>query len=249
MLKRIKELLKLNEATLEQVLSVTDRDRLIKTCIANLEVSGESLSHFYMYIDSDTAEEIADELGDSEDVHSLDDLLNKYSDDEVVNTNAFKQFVYTNTEAKLDSVVDELEDTLDWRRDHSFVNLYRAIGFSSSGKFNRLTGEHGATNLSSWLEHLYVKGKHVGIFWADSFDKAKEFGNLNVSGDFYILKTNVENRYIDWYETIKLRMDLTLGEENEIRLFKGTPLTIETIYDETGDEIDISILEGKKLYA
>jgi len=247
MLKRIKELLKLNEATLEQVLSVNDKDKLIKAYIANGSHRGHQVDAMYTYIDDSMAQNISDELGNS--VESSHELFKVYSDEDIENTQTFKQLLYDETKSKLEDVIDTLSDQIDVRGSGDYVTLYRAVGISPEQTTRLLHGAGRASDLGSWLEHLATKGKHVGIYWADSYDKAEEFGGSNIEGDIYILKTNVQDRYIDWYETLMLRMDITLGDEDEIRLFKGTPLTIETIYDETGDEIDISMLEGKKLYA
>ena len=49
---------------------------------------------------------------------------------------------------------------------------------------------------------------------------------------------------VDWINTIRLNMDPSAEEEKEIRLFKNTPLEIESL--EINDkEIDITLIKDK----
>ncbi len=62
--------------------------------------------------------------------------------------------------------------------------------------------------------------------------------------------SEIKEKYVDWIDTYRLNMDTSLGDmEKEIRLFKGTPLKIIRIYDDKGNDLDLTPIKGKTFKA
>lgn len=94
-----------------------------------------------------------------------------------------------------------------------------------------------------WLEHLANKGKRLGIYW--SFDISSAEAHWGQGGNQYLLISKINAKYVDWEDTILLNMSYDIGStENEIRLFKNTPIKLDAVYKNRKKQ-DISILKNK----
>ena len=59
-----------------------------------------------------------------------------------------------------------------------------------------------------------------------------------------VITARVNEEYVNWKETFELNIMQTTGDEDEIRLFKNTPLEIISITIED-EEIDLELLGNK----
>lgn len=278
MIKRIKEILGfINEATLDQVVD-RQREQIINTFLDYQGYSDDIKLNDLIYdYEYPSSQEIMDELREKfpkemdnlapnntnlEDVKRYTDL----DDSDIVNTDAFKEQYRDFINQKIDRVIYDLEDI----ESNGHVTLYRSIGigrYSDSRSAIRIETnadrlrdtqqlrlipkEYGEGEaLENYLLHLEKEGKHLGIFWADSYEKAEEFGDNNQQGFRFIFEIEVPSNQINWFDTIILRLDPVLGDEKEVRLFKNTKIRIEKIYSvDSGDIVDITNIKDKTFYA
>ena len=255
-LKKLKNITEeiLNEATLDQVVSSLNKDAMIKQAIYDNEFSqgDEFDNRMLQELGDDSAKKITEELGEEvpEDISYSDYVRDSLDFIDYSETKAYKQFIYNRMSYGLEQAISNLQYIVRRQKDsRGLLNLFRVIGIEHRNmKKNDIPVYNSGI---TWLQHLQEQGKHLGIYWAESYNKAKEFGMYNVSGDRHIIKIAIEDKYIDWIDTIRLRMDLSLADEEEIRLFKNTPIKIEALYDEAhyGKEIDITDIKDKVFYA
>lgn len=174
--------------------------------------------------------EVGEEELDLGDLDNPKDIFNYYDEEIIANTKVFEEFVYYYMEDRLYNIIDDIKDIID---NNGRIDLYRALEIKST--------------MYPYTSYLEREGKHLGIYWADSYDKAESYWG---SGGFeYVLQVEVKENYVDWYETLVVLLDLTSGElEQEIRLFKGLPLKIKALY-QNDTELNISSIEDKTFYA
>lgn len=111
-----------------------------------------------------------------------------------------------------------------------------------------------------YLSHITMQGKRLGIYWTIDKELAEVYsghGGVNhptkYPGDsmVVVIETEIHENYIDWERTLFARIDYEYGDqEEEITLFKGTPIKILYLYDkDTGEDFDISVIKDKTFYA
>ena len=101
-----------------------------------------------------------------------------------------------------------------------------------------------------WYEKLINSGKHLGIYWSfDSNSAEAHWGHNQNTPVEVLIKSSVNEEYVNWVDTIMLNMNPQLGEEEkEIRLFKNTSIKIEQLFI-NNEEIDISKIKNKEFKA
>jgi hypothetical protein len=62
------------------------------------------------------------------------------------------------------------------------------------------------------------------------------------------METEIDEKYINWQETLTMNIHPSYPEEKEIRLFKNTPININRI-SINGKDVDISEIKDKTFYA
>jgi hypothetical protein len=145
----------------------------------------------------------------------------------------------------VDSVVDSLNNQIERIRvnigDTGKLRIYRAL----------LVGE-------DYLNHLISQGKHLGIYWTLDKNLADVYGSdgrirhtKTSNGLIVVIEADIHEDYIDWERTLFARIDHEYGDrEEEITLFKGTPIKILYLYDkDNGEDFDISTIANKTFYA
>lgn len=110
-----------------------------------------------------------------------------------------------------------------------------------------------------YLNHLISQGKHLGIFWTLDKDLADVYNSSGYvshktdvnNSSTVVIETEISEDYIDWEQTLLARIDIDYGDkEEEITLFKGTPIKILYLYDkDSGEDFDISAIKNKTFYA
>jgi len=97
----------------------------------------------------------------------------------------------------------------------------------------------------NWFEHIQKEGKRLGIYWSWNPEAAEEHHGYNTDKkDLVCISSSVKVDEVDWIKTIRLNMDPVAEEEKEIRLFKNTPLKIESL-EINNEEIDINLIKDK----
>jgi hypothetical protein len=199
--------------------------------------------------------------------YSINDFLNnKKLKDDFIRSDSFNNFIMD--EAKFDDYYDDLEkDENDEFTEESKEKIVEAEFeskiYSVYGSLKNVIDDgkvviYRAMNVrEDYINYLLEEGKHLGIYWtydisgadiyAGSNDKVFQ-GHDNIK---IIIESEVEEKYVNWSDTIELNIDLDLGDqEKEIRLFKNTKLKILSITDsKTGEELDISKIKDKIFYA
>jgi hypothetical protein len=98
---------------------------------------------------------------------------------------------------------------------------------------------------NNWFEHIQKEGKRLGIYWSWNPEAAEEHHGYNTDKkDLVCISSSVKVDEVDWIKTIRLNMDPVAEEEKEIRLFKNTPLKIESL-EINNEEIDINLIKDK----
>ena len=146
--------------------------------------------------------------------------------EKVLNTEDFKEYMKYEAEYKFDEVINMISDQI--KNDN--IEIFRII---TVGK--------------NWIKHLEKQGNHLGIYWSFDEDTAEpHWGYNNPEKQINaLIKSSINQKYVDWFKTIRANLSLSTGEEEkEITLFKSTPLKISGI-SINGEEQDISKIKNK----
>jgi hypothetical protein len=103
-----------------------------------------------------------------------------------------------------------------------------------------------------WLKHLETQGNRLGIYWSWDPDSAEpHWGYDNLKREIMI-ESKINEKYVNWIETLQQNINPNFEEEKEIRLFKNTPIKILAIYNqnayEEGKSMRISKLLKNKVF-
>lgn len=140
----------------------------------------------------------------------------------------------------------ETEDFKSWLVDHVEFKIDEVIS-NISGKIvdGRITVWREMTVSNEWISKLPTTGMRLGKYW--TFDEGSAEAYWGAKNDNTItFQTTIDEKYIDWHQTIMANIDPALGEdEKEITLFKNTPIYIDRIHLNDKD-MDISNIKSKK---
>lgn len=107
-----------------------------------------------------------------------------------------------------------------------------------------------AIELEPYSELSTAINRRLGIYWTYDITSAKAYRSTHRGyGEEYIIEATINEKYVDWEATIALNTIDTRGTyENEIRLFKNTPIDIDKIYLNVNGKLideDVSKLTGR----
>lgn len=200
------------------------------------EKSIDSL-HYYDIITPNYFKEIqqSDRIDRFIDLYKMEEGIDDDIDnEEIENSEDFQNWLKYEIEVNYDNVLDNMVSKI---KSDGTIDIWREM-----------------TVDDKWVDDLIKTGKHLGIFW--SWDERAAEAHGGKFSDNYKkieIKSSVNEKYIDWEETIKLNMDIDLGEdEKEIRLFKNTPLKIEELIYDDKDLMNTSLgekIRNKTFYA
>jgi len=134
---------------------------------------------------------------------------------DIINSTDFKNWLKYELESRFEDLYYDFEtNVVD---ENGYVTLYRSMKVEDN-----------------YLELLKTcKVKRVGIYWTWNFNKAEPhwgYNDNNKQNDI-IFETKIKEEYINWIDTFRLNLEHEYyNEENEIRLFKNTPLNITNIW-------------------
>ena len=185
-----------------------------------------------------------------------DILTDKYLNDFIRTYDAIDGYLswYIESEKLDDDNKDEIQESPGFRefmRDILYENLveamdniYGCIDYHT----NKITIYREITVDDNWFTHLEKQGKHLGIYWSWDEHAAEAHWADREKKNTAMIKAEIDEKYVDWVETLRLNMHPNYFEEKEIRLFKNTELHIESI-EINGEAVDISPIENKKVIA
>ena len=187
------------------------------------------------------------------DVKDSDILTDKFIKD-FINDNYTGYLSYYIEENDLDeNDENEIQDSVEY---YEYVKdiLERGLEEAKDNIYYKINDESGKIKLyramdvdENWLEHLKTKGKHLGIYWSWDSDGAEAHWSKGKKLDI-IMETEIDEKYINWQETLTMNMHPSYSEEKEIRLFKNTPININRISINDKD-VDITEIKDKTFYA
>lgn len=161
------------------------------------------------------------------DYNRIDTYDDNFNEDEIRNSSEFHEHIKNELERHLEEAIYNISSCIEDGK----ITLWRAI-----------------TVDDNWLKHLEVKGKRLGIYWTWNEKSADtHWGNFDKKHTA-IIETEVDENMIDWKDTISMNMHPNFNEEKEIRLFKNTPIKINSI-EFNGKDIDISNIKNKTFLA
>lgn len=163
------------------------------------------------------------------DYYKDENNLDNRNDDDVLESEEFFDLVKSELESNLNVAMDNIYDNIDNQTNK--IKLYRAIRVDNN-----------------WLNHLKTQGKRLGIYWTWNENSAEtHWGDYSKENEA-LIEIEIDEKYINWYKTLEMNMNSNFHEENEIRLFKNTPIKLKSIKINDVD-MDISELINKTFYA
>lgn len=151
-----------------------------------------------------------------------DDLMDE-DEDEIMETERFKEWLKYEVEAKIENVIDEISDYIKG----DLITIWRVM-----------------TVDDNWIKNLASTGMRLGKYWSFEEDAAEAHWGGN-QGNTVRIQTTIKEKYIDWQQTIEANIDPNIGEdEKEITLFKNTPITIQGL-EVNGKEMNIEPIKNK----
>ena len=267
-MKKIKQIVEsLNEATLQQTLSNFNMDNFVDYYIKTIkeEYEGELPEQLYEYVaeemeDNDEyLQEFEQELGfpyeDMEhDADNRDDNYYKFE-----SSRLFKRIIKNYLENALNATVPNLRKLASQAR----IPIYRLMRFGH--KTQSFVKSPIVSPNETYVDYLAKYGGRLGIYWTETKDAIAVIadsttGEEDLDNYYYLLETDIDNKYINWYDTLYQRVHIEYGDwqewkpEQEIRLYKNTPLKLAGIgrYNPSTDEFepqDMSKIKNKTFRA
>lgn len=191
-------------------------------------------------ITDDFLEDFIGENGDNYiDIYrNIYDVDEDVDDDEILEDKYFKDFIREMLIESFEEAKDELYDNINPTTNK--VELYRHM-----------------TVHDNWIDHLKKQGKRIGEYW--SWDESAAEAHWGDSKLEYLaeIKSEIDDKYINWIETLEQNTHPSFKEEKEIKLFKNTPIKIVDLklFDNRNreeieiDDKDLNIIKNKTFYA
>ena len=76
-----------------------------------------------------------------------------------------------------------------------------------------------------WIDHIKTDGKRLGEYWTYDENSAEAHWGNNLP-NYVKIMTTVKEEYVDWETSFEMNMHPKYSTENEIRLYKNTPIKI-----------------------
>lgn len=176
-----------------------------------------------------------------EGIHYSDRAAQQRYDMELLHSEAFIDFVTAYLQERFEDVYYRLRNAIDEDGD---VEIFRGMRVPMD-----------------WPERVVQYGGHVGICWSMDVGCTRSYDTASFEGSGAILKKHdwvlgivlhayVPEEYIDWVDTFWHQMHPDYGdEEKEIRLFRGTPLSVEnaclSLNDVSSSRVAAEVLTGE----
>ena len=139
-----------------------------------------------------------------------DNNLDDEDENDVIQSDDFREFIKDELSKNLEEAKENIYHNIDY--ENGKIKLYRAM-----------------TVDDNWLEHLKKQGKRLGIYW--SWDEHGAIAHWAGSQkNTAIIESDIDEKYVNWTETLIQNMHPNYSVEEEIRLFKNTPIKINKLY-------------------
>ena len=148
------------------------------------------------------------------------------SNDDIIKSPEFKLFVKQELSNYLNQAINRISDKIIDGK----IAIYREINVDQE-----------------WLENLLYQGKHLGVYWSWEKGNADSYWGKNKQYTI-LISSEIDERYINWEETLYANMSPTYYEEEEIKLFKNTPIKINSIEQVKGGfKVPITFLDMEEI--
>ena len=138
----------------------------------------------------------------------------------------YKNWIISSLTMNIEDYLSRIDNNVDYRTNE--ITIYRELKVRED-----------------WIDWIVKNpNTHVGIYWAHDLDGTDTYwdkgdkGNLNVNTTI-ILKSKIKINDVDWDTTLSLMMSSLYETEKELRLFKGTKLTLLGIVDKNDNDLEI----------
>ena len=148
-------------------------------------------------------------------------------DQKIMDSPEYKDYIYDQIYDYLNQAVYDIEDNIQ----NNHISLYRAM-----------------TVADDWLQKLQKGGVRLGIYWTYDEDRPEAYWADPRKKNTAIITSSVDEKYVNWHETLRMNANPSFTDEKEIRLFKNTPLKIINITINDVEQ-DISSIMNKTFYA
>lgn len=150
---------------------------------------------------------------------SIDDEID---DDEILNDEKYKNFIINDL---LKHNYNDFERSINMEMNlDGTITLFRIITIDDKDK---------------WLQHLKINnGGRLGIYWSWYENAAEAHWGKSSHKSKALMSIIIDEKYVNWKETARLNIHPNYMEEKEIRLFKNTPIRLESLIIDN-EEIDL----------
>lgn len=156
-----------------------------------------------------------------------DNDLDEDDKDEIGSSEDYKNYIYRFLSDNYEEAMENIYDSIDGNT----ITIYRAMTVSGD-----------------YIKHIKKYGKRLGIYWSWDENGAETHWGDYSKKSVVVIVSELDEKYVNWKETLEMNIHPSFMEEKEIRLYKNTPLTIKSIYFD-GEEVDLGELEGIKFIA
>jgi hypothetical protein len=166
--------------------------------------------------------------GDADNIINWFQQINDLEDEDediVKDSTEFFEFIKQELTIHLEEAKENIYHKID--DDNGTITLYRAM-----------TVKH------DWLTHLEKEGNRLGIYWSWDENAAEPHWGYSNTSNTVLIEIEINEKHINWKETLEMNLHPNYSEEKEIRLFKNTPIKIKSI--KLNDEyVNISNIKDK----
>jgi len=146
------------------------------------------------------------------------------SDDEIMSSQPFKDWIEYEIAHTLITIYDKLSDNIN---SDGTITIWRRMMVNAS-----------------WLQNL-KPGNRIGIYW--SFDRRAAEPHWGYNDDkkdiMVLLEASIKEEHIDWLQSLRANV-YPYEEEKEITLFKNTPIILKYI-ELLDSKINVEYLKNK----
>jgi len=133
--------------------------------------------------------------------------------EEILNSEDFKKWLEYESEFLLEEARDKLNDIILSNGD---IIIWRVLMVSDD-----------------WIKKLKSGNlKRIGEYWSWDKNYAEAHWGYNIKDktNEVLIESVIQEKYVNWIDTLVLNADPSYSDEKEIRLFKNTPLKIKKLW-------------------
>ena len=134
---------------------------------------------------------------------------NDIDEEEDLNIDEFEDYLLSILKNNYENFIDAINDTMNYNSGD--IKIWRAISVDDN-----------------WLNKLKIGGMRLGVYWSWIENSAEAHWRGDFNNDV-ILEGVINEKYVNWIETIRANIHPNFDEEREINLFKNTPIKLISV--------------------